>query len=616
VLLSVIRAMLAGVFALAGVSKLVDLPGSRAAVLGFGAPERLGRPLAVLVPLLELAAVALLAFQATARVGAALALALLLVFSAAIARSMARGEAPECHCFGQMHSAPAGPRTLARNLALAALAAAVLLVEGEVGASLGSAGLAGPAAAAACLVLLALVIRSRSLRRNAALAAPDVGPTIGSPAPEFEVETLEGATVTLASLRCPGRPVLLAFTDPRCGPCRRLLPRLGDWQRRHAASLTIAVISRGDAEEIADEAAEHEVSSLLQERDQVVSRAYGAMATPSAILVGEDGRIASAVVAGEPAIAGLVSDEDPSAVVEPLDLVVVPVSRRNVLRRFAGVAGAAAMAGPASLLFPGVAEARCPKHRRCRGRCCPKNSHCRHGRCRCNPGFTKRGRKCVPRRGGGGSPSQVCGNGVREGAEQCDGGDLGGKTCVGLGLGAGTLACSPGCAFDTSGCGPAPVCSPGATRSCYTGPVGSEGIGICHGGTQTCDSNGTWGPCVGETTPQSEICGNGLDDDCDGVVDNGCCTSDAECGASTTCVSGQCQTTYADATTVCAPSSCSGGFETPARYCDGAGGCSPAIPHSCSPYVCNGPTDCYTGCTGDFQCAPGFHCSGGFCVPT
>ena len=51
-----------------------------------------------------------------------ISLVLSLVFSVAIALSLARGRAPECHCFGQLHSAPAGPMTLARNAVLAALA--------------------------------------------------------------------------------------------------------------------------------------------------------------------------------------------------------------------------------------------------------------------------------------------------------------------------------------------------------------------------------------------------------------------------------------------------------------------------------------------------------------
>jgi hypothetical protein len=52
--------------------------------------------------------------------------------------------------------------------------------------------------------------------------------------------------------------------------------------------------------------------------------------------------------------------------------------------------------------------------------------------------------------GGGGSP--VCGNGVQETGEDCDGSDLGGSSCQSLGLGSGSLACDSGCLFDTSGC--------------------------------------------------------------------------------------------------------------------------------------------------------------------
>src|SRR5438045_2029559 len=121
--MTIIRALLVSVFAVAGFAKLADLDGSRRAVAGFGVPERLARPLGTLLPFAELSAAGLLLFGATARAGAALALALLVAFSAGIARSVARGEAPDCHCFGQLHSEPAGPRTLIRSLTLGGMAA-------------------------------------------------------------------------------------------------------------------------------------------------------------------------------------------------------------------------------------------------------------------------------------------------------------------------------------------------------------------------------------------------------------------------------------------------------------------------------------------------------------
>jgi hypothetical protein len=67
------------------------------------------------------------------------------------------------------------------------------------------------------------------------------------------------------------------------------------------------------------------------------------------------------------------------------------------------------------------------------------------------------------------------------------------------------------------------VCLPGTTSSCYSGPAGTQNVGACQPGSRTCNSEGTaWGGCAGEVVPQTEACGNGGDDDCDGAIDEGC----------------------------------------------------------------------------------------------
>ena len=65
------------------------------------------------------------------------------------------------------------------------------------------------------------------------------------------------------------------------------------------------------------------------------------------------------------------------------------------------------------------------------------------------------------------------------------------------------------------------ACSNGASRSCYSGPAGTQTHAPCHAGTQTC-SKGVWGDCVGQVLPNPpETCSNmGVDDDCNGVVDD------------------------------------------------------------------------------------------------
>jgi len=65
------------------------------------------------------------------------------------------------------------------------------------------------------------------------------------------------------------------------------------------------------------------------------------------------------------------------------------------------------------------------------------------------------------------------------------------------------------------------VCKGTETQPCYSGTSQTQGVGECKAGSQTCQG-GKWGLCKGEVTPRTEVCGNGKDDSCDGAVDEGC----------------------------------------------------------------------------------------------
>jgi len=73
----------------------------------------------------------------------------------------------------------------------------------------------------------------------------------------------------------------------------------------------------------------------------------------------------------------------------------------------------------------------------------------------------------------------------------------------------------------------------GLTQACYTGKAGTQGIGLCKGGTRTCAA-GKWGSCAGEVTPKAEVCDT-HDNDCDGTKDNG-----NPCAEGTLCSKGTC----------------------------------------------------------------------------
>ena len=53
---------------------------------------------------------------------------------------------------------------------------------------------------------------------------------------------------------------------------------------------------------------------------------------------------------------------------------------------------------------------------------------------------------------------------------------------------------------------------------CYDGPPDTEGVGICHGGHRPC-KNGVFLACTDQDVPGPELPANGLDDNCDGQID-------------------------------------------------------------------------------------------------
>jgi peroxiredoxin len=346
-----VRLLLAAVFLLAGATKLVDPVGLRKALRDFGAPPALARPMVMLLPVLELAVAALLIPTSLAWYGAWGALALLTLFLIAVGVAMIRGRKPDCHCFGQLHSAPVGWSTLIRNCVLAA-AAGWLASRGQLHsgtdlwawvASLGATEfkVVLVALCAAGFAFLHAVSRARPRsqpvevdlvpepddeeeeveevakerpssparsRQPRPVPPPEpseparpgpmgIGLPVGSPAPEFKRPALTGEIRSLQSLREQG-DVLLVFSSPFCEPCTVLASNLVRWMREMNGLPRVVLVSRGTPRDNIAKLKGFEASMVLLQRESEVSESYDCIATPSAVLVGADGRIQSDLVTG------------------------------------------------------------------------------------------------------------------------------------------------------------------------------------------------------------------------------------------------------------------------------------------------------------------------------
>jgi uncharacterized membrane protein YphA (DoxX/SURF4 family)/peroxiredoxin len=301
------RILLAVVFGTAAVGKFADPAGTRRALAEFRVPTGLQAPFAILLPLAELATALALLFQPTARLGALAAAILVALFVAGILAAMSRGEAPDCHCFGQISSSPAGPRTLIRNAVL--MAPAVLILAYGPGASIDGwvsghstaelvAVLLGVAAIALAVVCFRLWRTNRGLRSdldraNKSLSLFPAGLPIGAPAPDFALPNVDGQMTTLESLLSAGNPVALVFVGTGCAACHFMMPDLARWQATVPDRVTIALIGAGGEAELRQLAEVHALSNMLVQDDAEVFQEYRGSATPSVVIVGPDGRIAS-----------------------------------------------------------------------------------------------------------------------------------------------------------------------------------------------------------------------------------------------------------------------------------------------------------------------------------
>ena len=333
IVLLIFRLLLAVVLGVAALGKIFDRAGSEKAFAEFGVPGVFVRPLFYFLPAAELTIAVSLFFIEVSWFGAIGAAALFAVFTAGMLYQYAKGNAPDCHCFGQIHSEPVGLSSILRNVVLLAMAVA-LIAAGRSNQGLNIAdtnqdvmqfviGFAVVGLLAAVVYFLKKISdqQTQIMRRIEVmelvsqeggqvarddLTHPHEGLPIGGFFPDFELYDVNANLLSLTKLKERETPTLFFFVSPTCNPCRALLPEIEQWRKDLLGKVDLVFISSGKAQDNIDKFGNNPMLPILLQKKREVADAVKAQWTPTVILMDANGRVASHATAGDNAIRSLI----------------------------------------------------------------------------------------------------------------------------------------------------------------------------------------------------------------------------------------------------------------------------------------------------------------------
>jgi peroxiredoxin len=133
----------------------------------------------------------------------------------------------------------------------------------------------------------------------------------GTVAPDFSAPRIGGGELSPSDFL--GQRVLLVFSDPNCGPCDELAPRLQALHEEQS-DLQVLVISRRDADATASKANALGLSfPIAMQRHWEISKQYGMFATPIGYLIDEQGIVVHDVAVGVEPILALAGEDGPES---------------------------------------------------------------------------------------------------------------------------------------------------------------------------------------------------------------------------------------------------------------------------------------------------------------
>lgn len=116
------------------------------------------------------------------------------------------------------------------------------------------------------------------------------GPAIGSPAPDFELKTLDGETVKLSQFK--GKKVMLNFWTTWCPPCKAEMPDMQKFYTEEGDKIQILAVNIDPEYDVAGFVEKMKINfPILLDEDDKVMNAYQILTIPTTFFIDEKGVI-------------------------------------------------------------------------------------------------------------------------------------------------------------------------------------------------------------------------------------------------------------------------------------------------------------------------------------
>jgi len=148
--------------------------------------------------------------------------------------------------------------------------------------------------------ILVMILTSGLLITGCTVGSEPIA-TVGKPAPNFELQNLEGQLISLSSLK--GKPVLVNFWAIWCSPCVSEMPYIQEiYEEWSGKGLIVLAINMGESSpEIEQFLQSHNLSlPVLLDTKEVVARRYNIRGIPTTFFIDKDGIIQVKVIGAFP----------------------------------------------------------------------------------------------------------------------------------------------------------------------------------------------------------------------------------------------------------------------------------------------------------------------------